>query len=57
MDNVIKEKKYTTVALDKDVYSLILNKQNEIFNKIHRKMLIQDIASEAVKNGINLIKM
>ena len=57
MDDIIRKKTHTTVALDKDAYSLISNKQNEIFNKTHRKVLIQDIASEAVKNGIDSIKM
>lgn len=49
------EKKGTTVYLDQEAYTLIVNKQTEIFNKTNKRMSIQVLVSESVKKGINLI--
>ncbi len=57
MYDIIKEKKGITILIDSDVHKIIKNKQNEIFNKIDKTIPIQDVASEAIRKGINLIEV
>jgi len=49
-----KEKKGTTVYLDQEAYTIIINKQTEIFNKTNKRMSIQDLVSNFVKKGAKL---
>lgn len=53
--NNLKDKKGTTVYLDQEAYTLIVNKQTEIFNKTNKRMSIQVLVSESVKKGIDLV--
>ena len=55
-----KEKKLntgTTVILDENSYALIREKQMEIFNVDKRKVTIQELVSNSIKQGINLVKI
>lgn len=56
--NNLVEKKgtKTTVLLDEEAYSLIVNKQAETFNKTKKRISIQDLVSQSVKNGLKLNK-
>lgn len=53
--NNSKDKKGTTVVLEQDAYSMILEKQMEIFNKTKKRISIQELVSSSVKKGVNLI--
>lgn len=55
MDDTNDKEKGTTVLLESDSYSLILNKQTEIFNETKKRISIQKLVSEAVKKGITQI--
>jgi len=50
-----KEKKGTTVFLEQKTYSMILEKQLEIFKEIDKRISIQELVSDSIKNGIHLI--
>lgn len=50
-----KEKKGTTVFLEQKTYSMILEKQLEIFKETNKRISIQELVSDSIRSGINLI--
>lgn len=55
MENNKEEKRGTTVFLEQRTYSMILEKQLEIFKETNKRVSIQELVSDSIKSGITSI--